>query len=223
MKNRSTLSNSNRLSIRVFKVVWRTALLSALVMVLGDQQLSLLQTDNPPPTFYFSAVEDNFYENPANWSPAYPGTLIESDQRIVIQELAYITGFDLELKGELEVSLGAALFSSAGKMIVTETAMLHNYGEVIFDRISNAGKVTNYMGAKIHVKEFYTTANGVVQNLKSASFIVIEGLYNLGNFRNYSLCAAGEFVNESEYHQLQGGELRVDGKMVNLASLNVFP
>lgn len=218
MRNRFTLTTSTQLNIRMLlQQTGRFLLLSSILFVFGNHQMSQLLPDDPPETYYFSAKVDNFYENPQNWSPAYPGTVIAPGQKVVIQELAYVTGYDIVVEGELEIEMGGALFASTGSLRLEDSAQLKNGGELIFDQIVNRGEVHNLMGAKIHVKAFNSHPQGRVSNLKSAKFIVTDRLHNDGRFQNYSFCAAGELNNQAEFHQLHGAELRIDGKLVKLA------
>ena len=218
MKQKFTQTTSTRLSVLTLHWIWRAALFSVMLGVMVNHQLTQMNGEEPPKVFYFSAVQDNFYENPANWAPSYPGTMIDMDQKIVLQDMAYVTGYDLQIKGELEIVMGATLFASAGKLEILPEGQLSNHGELIMDQVENQGQVSNYMGAKIHVKRFVSSEDASVDNLKSASFIVIEKLTNQGNFSNYSLCTTGEFINSSDFQQRTGGELRVDGKMVPMAA-----
>lgn len=219
MKNRFTLKTSTRQRLQNLRLIARGMLLSAIVGVLGYEQIEQMRHNEATQHYFFTATEDNFYENPANWEPEYPGTLIESDTRIVIQDMAYLTGFDLEVKGLLEVVMGASLYSDQNDIFLSQEGKLDNHGEIIVDKIHNNGLIFNQMGAKVHVKSLSLNQSGSVQNLRSANFIVIDSLVNQGHFLNYSYCAAGELYNHAQFHQIRGSELHIDGKNIELVAL----
>lgn len=219
MKNRFTLSTSTRQRIQTLRVMAKGLLLSAVVGILGYEQIEQMRHDEATQVYFFTAFEDNFYENPANWHPEYPGTTIETDTRIVIQDMAYITGFDLHIKGLLEIDMGASLYSDQNNLLFAKEGKLDNNGEIIANSVINNGLIFNQMGAKIHVKSFTSTQNGNVQNLRSGQFIVIDSLTNQGNFLNYSYCATGELYNHAQFQQIKGSELHIDGKNIELVAL----
>ncbi|MEM6344985.1 MAG: hypothetical protein AAF927_13930 [Bacteroidota bacterium] len=219
MKNRFTLQNTTSQRLQNLRLFARGILLSAFVGVLGYEQIEQMRHHEATQHFFFSAKEDNFYENPANWEPEYPGTVIEADARIVIQDLAYLTGYNLKVNGLLEVAMGASLYSDQNDIVLFHEGKLDNHGEIIVNNIRNGGLVFNQMGAKIHVKSFALEQSGSVQNLRSANFIVIDSLVNQGHFLNYSYCAAGELYNHSQFQQTKGSELHIDGKSVELVAL----
>ncbi|MFK7922648.1 MAG: hypothetical protein AB8H47_11865 [Bacteroidia bacterium] len=219
MNNRFTLQTATRQRLQNLRLIARGLLLSAVIGVLGYEQIEQMRHDEATQHYFFSAIEDNFYENPANWHPEYPGTVVEANTRIVIQDMAYLTGFDLEVKGLLEIDMGASLYSDQNDLHFSENGKLDNQGEIIVNNIHNNGLIFNQTGAKIHVKSFVSKQGGSVQNLRSAEFIVIDSLTNQGYFLNYSYCAAGELFNHSQFQQIKGSELHIDGKSIELVAL----
>ena len=93
--------------------------------------------------YYFSPTEDNFYENPSNWIPEYPGTKIQPGSKIVIQGLAYVTHYDLEILGEVHVPMDGMLFSSEGNLRVLKGGKILNEGELVLNAIDNEGELHN--------------------------------------------------------------------------------
>ncbi|MEL6588559.1 MAG: hypothetical protein AAFP02_18945 [Bacteroidota bacterium] len=219
MKNRYNLQATTRQRLKTLRQIGKSLLLSAIVGIMGYEQIEQMRHDEAVRTYYFTAKEDNFYENPANWEPSYPGNKVEVDTRIVVQEVMYITGFDLELDGLLDVQMGATVMASHSDIILSSTGKIDNQGEIIVQNILNEGLIFNQLGAVINTRNLVSSESGSVQNLKSAQVIVIQNLTNEGHFLNYSYCAAGELFNHAEFQQVRGSELRIDGENIELVAL----
>lgn len=219
MKNRYNVKATTRQRLKTLRQIGKSLLLSVIVGVMGYEQIEQMRHDEAVRTYYFTAKEDNFYENPANWEPSYPGTNIEVDTRIVVQETMYITGFDLKLNGLLDIQMGATVMASNNDLLLSSTGKIDNQGEMIVQNILNEGLIFNQLGAVINAKNLVSRKSGSVHNLKNAQVIVIQNLTNEGHFLNYSYCAAGELFNHAEFQQVRGSELRIDGENVELVAL----
>ena len=189
------------------------ALLASLGGILYWNQ-EKVAIDSFEKEFYFSPVENNFFENPANWLPEYPGTTPDSQSRLIIQGLAYLTDYDLKIKGELVISMDGQIFSSKGGIHIAEGASLVNEGELILHHLINEGKLVNQLASELQLVNFQSSPNSVTQNLRGAHFAVRERLLNQGIFDNYGQCdVQTDFFNEAIFNHLQGGELLVQGKI----------
>ncbi|MEM7654567.1 MAG: hypothetical protein AAF399_00450 [Bacteroidota bacterium] len=174
-----------------------------------------------PPTavvweeFYFSPTEDNFFENPANWMPAYPGTHIPPQSRLIVQGVAYLTDYDLTVSGQLQIAMDGQLFSSKGSLILEERAQLANEGELILHRIENRGQLFNRAAASLNVHHYDAMPGAITRNFKGASFVVNQQLRNQGLFDNYGQCSVRlRFENEATFNQLNGSELMIQGEQI---------
>ena len=193
-------------------------LLAALIVGLFN-----FQDDKPDPTalkeFYFSPNEDNFYHNPANWSPSYPGTVIGEDSKIILQGVVQMPDFDLEIAGTMQVIMDATVFSSRGDIIIKSVGTLQNEGEIMVNSIENWGTVTNNVSASINVHHYTAHPESKTHNLKSAAFVASQRVSNEGKFDNYSYCSVGEEFNnknDAVFNQMGNGRLIIKGKWLNM-------
>lgn len=220
MKNKPHLQVSTDTSVSTQTIViYASGALVLVAAIFGLVQWNLAPNSpqNGVKEFYFSPVEDNFYENPSNWLPDYPGTSIPAETKIIIQGLAYITHFDLEINGEVQVAMDGMLFSSDGGVIVNSNGKLFNEGELVLKRIDNMGELNNQMSASINVHEMTIHANASINNLQGASMTVNKRLLNQGSFTNYGHCNVQmDFDNQAEFNQIRGGALLVNGTEVEM-------
>ena len=167
--------------------------------------------------YYFQAKVDHLYENPYNWSPAYPGTEIATGDRVFILEDVLFTDFQLEVSGELMIQLGVRAFSRQGVQVRT-SGRVHNEGEIVVNHIDNYGTFVNRLNAQVHVRDFATHKDGYTHNAAHAHIKARGRLLNLGRFDNYGICETGEFFeNRSEFNQLPKSELANRGEYVLVA------
>ncbi|MDX2249657.1 MAG: hypothetical protein SF052_22935 [Bacteroidia bacterium] len=172
--------------------------------------------------YFFQAVEDHLYENPANWLPAYPGTKIKVGDQVLLMEDVNFVGFDIEVKGVVEVGLGVTVISGENGFVIAETGTLDNAGEVLVKDIKNYGRVHNRIAARIHLFTFHAFKGAFTHNSKSAYFITLSDLENQGRFDNYGTCKAGnDFRNHAIFHQIKYSNLDVRGTIF-LAPGSVF-
>ncbi|MFN0200638.1 MAG: hypothetical protein ACKVTZ_03920 [Bacteroidia bacterium] len=168
--------------------------------------------------FYFLGMEDNAYENPANWSPTYPGNVIEENNRVYIQADAYFNNFEVIVKGQMEVVLGATLYGNGNVITVKKGGTFVNNGDSNLAKLENEGKVENGISANLLVESFANGLYGSFFNLKGATFTVNKNLINEGNMQMY-----GENVvkgNVQNYAQIQvnpNASFTVKGTMTTTA------
>lgn len=225
MKNIPRLHVSTKHSVSLRSVI--VSISGALV--LAASIFGLIKWDLGPENpdlglteYYFSPIEDNFYENPTNWMPEYPGTKIEAGEKVVIQGLAYITHYNLEILGEMQVSMDGMLFSSDGNVLIGQGGKIFNEGELVLNQIDNAGELNNQMSASINVHELITQIDAVTTNRQSASIVVNKRLLNKGSFDNYGQCSVQlDFDNQAEFNQIRGGELLVKGNEVDPSAVGI--
>ncbi|MEM7657758.1 MAG: hypothetical protein AAF399_16625 [Bacteroidota bacterium] len=164
--------------------------------------------------YFFMAQEDHFYANPANWFPAYPGTHIDADDKVVLMEDATIDGFSLQVEGTLEIGMEATLQSRQGEIIISPRGTFNNAGEVYIAGIINGGILNNRHGAQIHIHQFVAQLGAITHNAASAAFVTLAELVNQGRFDNYGLCRIGrDFKNLATFNQISSSQLKVAGEL----------
>jgi hypothetical protein len=136
--------------------------------------------------YYFMAREDHFYENPANWFPAYPGAHITAEDKVIIYADAYFQGYNLEVDGICEVALGIVVRSADGTIVIRESGLVDNSGELFVSRIENFGRLYNRISAMIHIYDYMAYPGSFTCNFFSASFLALTSLVNEGHFDNYN-------------------------------------
>lgn len=218
------LSLNNRLRPLTKTLLKRKMMAFASLTVLSLAALVLwhgLPPGDPEPIekelFLFSPREDALFENPANWSPHYPGNVIRRQQQFVIEGTVYLTGFGLEIQGSLLIPVGAALYAAGQEIVVSPSGELVNDGEIMAGAVRNQGRTHNNLSASIDVERFYAEAGAYTHNAPSAHFVVRDSAVNYGIFNNHSLCSVGEtFINAAIFYQMPRSELRVKGIAVEV-------
>lgn len=166
-------------------------------------------------TFFFSPVADHLFENPANWSPHYPGNVVRKNQQFILEGTAYLTGFDLVVGGTLLIPVGVGLRVMEGNIQIQSTGTLINDGEVLARTIRNEGQIHNNLSAMLDAGQFYAAAGAYTQNARSAQFIIRGSAANYGIFTNYSLCSIGEeWINAATFYQMPKSALIIKGNVV---------
>lgn len=176
--------------------------------------IALLPLANFAKDYHFLGSEDRMYVNPNNWYPAYPGTQIQEGDRVVIEGNVVYEGFMIDLAGTLEVSLGSAVTSADGEMLIRPTGKLSNFGEVKIRGIRNFGRFINNVSSSTHLNFFSAQRAAISTNMASASMITTGDLVNAGTFNNYGTCAVGHDLfnlNASIFNQMQHAKLQVRG------------
>ncbi|MEO0469530.1 MAG: hypothetical protein AAF206_07920, partial [Bacteroidota bacterium] len=166
-------------------------------------------------------TEDHFFENPANWSPAYPGNQIAPGDTIVLHELTYVSGFPISISGNLTILPKAQLFSADGAINIHPGGSLDNFGELFVPSVDNAGKLDNHLAALTDIHSYHAQPTAITTNLKNGSFKVNRTMLNQGQFYNFGQCIVGqEMVNDARFYQDPHSELFINGQSIQSVSLN---
>lgn len=165
--------------------------------------------------YFFQAVEDHLYENPANWLPAYPGTDISAGDRVVLMENVSFIGYDIRVNGKLEIGMGVSLISGENGLLVSKTGVVDNSGEIFVKYIESSGRIANQIAARIHLFNFHAFEGATTYNSASAIFTTLIDLENQGRFDNYGVCKAGnDFRNHALFYQIRYANLDVRGNII---------
>lgn len=164
-------------------------------------------------TYFFLGNEDNLYENPANWSPTYPGTKILAGDKLYIQADANFDGFNLEIEGLLDIEYGAGLYSSDNGIVIHKTGSVLNNGEINIRFIENFGTYENAYNTMI--KKYYGYKYSIMNNSISALFSIKENCINQGILHNYNnVTILGNLNNFSEIYLHNQANLTVSGSFI---------
>lgn len=165
--------------------------------------IALLSLQNAFSTdFYFLGTEDTDFNNPDNWSPAYPGVEIQSGDVVFVQSNLRFKGFDVVVRGKLDISLGSSMTSSDSGIKIEQDGKLINNGEIKVNKIENAGKCFNSANAYLTTISCKNETGGEISNMLGAIFLADE-LLNEAELNNYSL-------------------FQINDKLTNKAKVNVF-
>ncbi|MDX2283701.1 MAG: hypothetical protein NW241_06040 [Bacteroidia bacterium] len=165
--------------------------------------------------YVFSATEDAFYENPANWSPAYPGDTLRAGDRAVLLSHGAFGGRRLVIQGVLEIASGVTFHMPGGMLQIEAGALLDNHGTLLADQVSNAGRLFNRMASAASLKSYEARSGAYTLNSRGASFQSAASLINGGRFDNYGSClAALDFDNRSEFNGIRFSRLEISRDLV---------
>lgn len=165
--------------------------------------------------FFFMAQEDNYYENPANWYPSYPGVNIEKGDRVVLMTDANLNGYNIEVAGIFELQLGATLTSSNGELIIKAGGLLDNDGSVLVAGIVNHGQLYNRQSATVNIHQYFAHSSAHTHNSYSAQFTINKTLVNEGRFDNYGRCRIEQdLTNIAIFNQINRSELEIAGDLL---------
>ncbi|MBX7240503.1 MAG: hypothetical protein K1X92_02055 [Bacteroidia bacterium] len=120
--------------------------------------------------YFFTGSENIFYENPANWSPSYPGNVIQGNDIVIIQSSVNFEGFDLIVEGKLMIELGETITSGSNGIIVHASGLLQNEGEIGVDFIENYGNISNGLQSVIFTDKYYGSKETEIKGMISFSF-----------------------------------------------------
>lgn len=115
-------------------------------------------------TYYFSGAEDIRYENPANWSPSYPGFEIGANDCVVFLSEATFSGSDLHIKGKCFVEVGIQLTSKTEGVVVYKNAALHNEGEIYVNFLHNQGAFWNGIEGWVRMNQYQASQAAFLRN-----------------------------------------------------------
>lgn len=165
--------------------------------------------------YFFLATEDHLFENPANWFPHYPGTQVQEGDKVTIMADVSFAGYNLDVKGVLEVMLDARIHSPDGSIIIRKGGLLDNNGKILVEEVNNYGRLYNRIASIVHIYSYIAFSGSHTHNAYSAIFRTISSLINKGRFDNYSSCIAGTFFkNMAEFNQIRESQLDVSGDIL---------
>lgn len=171
-------------------------------------------------TFTFTGAEDDRYENPANWTPAFPGTEIEAGTEVFIEGYAIATE-TIKVNGTLHLAVGAALEARENAVIISNSGKLINDGEVFAASLLNSGTVNNNFAAILELDEYVSEAGSTTNNLMAAEILVSGDMINGGILNNYStIVVENGFENTAAFNQMRSADLQVNGTALAVLSLN---
>lgn len=171
-------------------------------------------------TYTFTGAEDDRYENPANWTPAFPGTEIEAGTEVFIEGYAIATE-TLTINGTLHLAVGAALETRENAVIISNSGKLINDGDVFAASLLNSGTVNNNFAAILELDEYVSEAGSTTNNLMAAEILVSGDMINGGIFNNYStIVVENGFENTAAFNQMRSADLQVNGTTLAVLSLN---
>ncbi|MEM6263552.1 MAG: hypothetical protein AAGI38_13655 [Bacteroidota bacterium] len=123
--------------------------------------------------YYFLALEDCQYDNPANWYPVYPGEYVQPGTKVVIQEDASLGSIELEVDGELIISPGSMLSAHKGSIQVNPNARLTNHGMLMAKTLHNQGAMHNGQHSYMLLVAYYGYKNAIMDQPSQARCIVL--------------------------------------------------
>lgn len=189
------------------------ALMALLAIVYQQQARDPLADRTYAMEYFFSPVEDHFYENPANWRPSYPGLTIPSNSRVVLQDLASFSAPELVVQGSLETLMDATLYSTSGKVTIQSGGRVRNYGEMMISNLDNQGVFENGVGAELYAHYYQAASGASAWNQAGALFNITRSFLNQGAFRNNGDCfARRDFNNLADFSQGEAGQLFINGE-----------
>lgn len=158
--------------------------------------------------FIFHASEDNFYENPANWLPEYPGIHIKSNQKLLIDDLVYTTGYDLINDGTIEIGIEGTIYSFAGNITNHTEGKILNKGMLMVEKVINMGEL--YNDGQVDLVDYFSEKEATTYNSTAARFVAAGVLENQGTFHNYSLCSVKkQFSSPGTFYHKPNSKLLV--------------
>jgi hypothetical protein len=107
----------------------------------------------------FTAVQSGKWTDPKLWSPYYPGSVISADDSVIVNSNITLNTC-LIIHGDLKITKGAALQGNK-EVIVEKNGSLSNYGNTVFGKLTNDGKVDNDLILET-MQDF--SNNGIINN-----------------------------------------------------------
>jgi hypothetical protein len=158
--------------------------------------------------YYFTANADNSFENPANWTPAYPGNTIKTEDKVFVQADMIFNGFNLIVNGLLDVSLGVNVSSEENNLINNGSVI--NNGEIRVASVINNAKLDN--SSIIWIQNIANKRMATVNNNMMGTITITKQATNEGTFTNAGVCVFyNNFANESLVNQLHNAKMEVKG------------
>jgi hypothetical protein len=181
---------------------------------------SLFFTSSFATNFYFTGNEDTEYTNEANWSPSFPGREIAAGDKVYVQADIDLNGFDVRVKGLLDVSLGATISSKENGFVIENEGVLVNNGEIHVAKIVSAGRLDNSAAAQMVATNCTIQNGGVFNNMMGAKFSS-NSLTNEATVNNYSVFTTEQFVNKANVNLYANAILNVNGTLDTFANSNI--
>ena len=161
--------------------------------------------------YTFTGAEDDRFENPANWTPAYPGAQIAAGAVVFVEGNARLNE-TLILDGTLHIAVGSMLKAEDKAIIIMRSGKLTNDGELFAASLRNHGTLNNNFSATLALGHYVSYAGSATSNLMNAEMLVNGNLVNGGTFNNYSTCIVeSKLENTAAFYQMQGSDLQVNG------------
>jgi hypothetical protein len=165
-------------------------------------------------TYFFKGTTDHLFENPANWSPAHPGSNLLEGDKWVIESQMYVSVPDLLISGMLEIKTGAKVVATEFSRSISLHLLgsIDNGGELILKDFYQAGSVFNRQGCRMHIRNHLAQPTAFTQNF--GTMTSLDSFENQGRFDNYGLCnAEGDFGNMAVFNQIRDSKLVVAGEL----------
>ena len=172
--------------------------------------------------YYFSTKEDNAYNNPINWTPGYPGSVIQKGDVVVFQSDAVLDGINIEVNGTIVIELGVSIFSGSNGITITKTGKMTNNGEMNMIFLDNAGYFENQSLSFLNINTCTNRKTATLNNLFSGKISGID-FVNEGEFHNYGKCFATNLSNKAQIFQYSHAHLEVNDLFEQFPNSKIIP
>ncbi|MEL6652802.1 MAG: hypothetical protein AAFQ87_18525 [Bacteroidota bacterium] len=162
--------------------------------------------------YTFTAAEDHLFENPANWYPAFPGTVVKPFDHWVIEAVMYVSVEKIRVEGNLQIGMQGALVGTDFHQTVEVPlgGIIDNGGKAIFKRIELDGNLFNRRSCRFSIDYLWARETALTQNY--GHLAIGERFQNEGRFDNYLECEVlGDFRNLAVFNQIRQARLEVSG------------
>lgn len=164
--------------------------------------------------FRFTGESDKEFTNASNWSPAYPGIIIDESDVVIIESNADFDGPLLLVQGTVRVEHGASLNSPETHLQLAPGASLDLRGTFVGFSIISQGTLMLQSWASIEANEI-DFAEGSVSMVMSMASIKVNADATLTGRLDImgSLEVMGTFHNEGNLIVMAGAEVIAAGGM----------
>ncbi|MFN0200039.1 MAG: hypothetical protein ACKVTZ_00880 [Bacteroidia bacterium] len=179
-----------------------------ILVIIGILVLSNLSVLGA--NFYFTANEDSNFENPANWSPSFPGNIVREGDKVFIQSDVMIQAEKVIIGGNFDVTLGVNVTATETKIIIEKGGTFNNNGTVRVESIENHATLEN--AGMIRVNEIKTVKGSINNNGITGEVMIQNNLKNEGTFNNSGTCVVmNQLINLATVNQLYSAKMTVKG------------
>lgn len=174
-------------------------------------------------TFRFTGESDTEFTNPSNWSPSYPGIIIDEGDLVIIESNADFDGPLFLVHGAVRIESGVTLNSPETHLQLAPGASLDLRGEFIGFSLISQGTLMLHSWASIQTNETELAEGSVSMIMSMASMSVTQGatlggrLDIMGSFE-----VMGTFHNEGNLIVLAGAEVIAAGGMSMETDKEIF-